>query len=200
MMKKTRKGLIGLFGCLVGLLVVVMASTVVRTRHSVVVHTEETDMIPQQVVLYRQDDVRWAEDRLGVSSFTMESSGCLVSCIASAVSMEKGQTVTPGELNQIFSEHNVYDGEGNLQWSALEKIGAYSVNVYQEVSQEEIDRCLEAGHYPIVRVRVNGIGNYHYVLIVGAEDRNYICMDPLADELTKLSRYLNRVYAVRLVM
>lgn len=200
MMKKTRKGLIGLIGCLVGLLVVVMASTVVRLRHSVVVHTEETDMIPHQVVLYRQDDVRWAEDRLGVSSFTMESSGCLVSCIASAVSMEKGQTVTPGELNQIFSEHNVYDGEGNLQWSALEKIGAYSVNVYQEVSQEEIDRCLEAGHYPIVRVRVNGIGNYHYVLIVGAEDRNYICMDPLADELTKLSRYLNRVYAVRLVM
>lgn len=199
-MKKTRKRLISLSGCLAGLLAVVMALTVLRLRHSVVVQTGEPDMIPQEVTLYRQDDARWAEDRLGASSFTMKSSGCLVSCIASAVSMESGRMVTPGELNQIFSEHNVYDGEGNLQWAVLEKIGVYSVNVYQEVSREEIDRCLAAGHYPIVRVRVNGIGNYHYVLIVGVEDRNYICMDPLADELTKLSRYLNRVYALRLVM
>lgn len=199
MMKETRKRLIRLFVCLVGLLAVIMAIIVLRLRHSEAVQTGEQDMIPQEVALYRQDDACWAEDRLGVSSFTMKSSGCLVSCIAAAVSMESGQMVTPGELNHIFSEHNVYDGEGNLQWEALEKIGAYSVNIYQEVSGEEIDRCLTAGHYPIVRVRVNGIGNYHYVLIVGIEDSDYVCMDPLADELTKLSRYLNRVYAVRLV-
>ncbi len=186
--------------CLAGLLVVIAGLTGVRLRHGVTVRTEENDIMPQNVTLYRQDDERWAKDRLGDSSYTMKSSGCLVSCIASAVSMEGGQMVTPGELNTLFSEHGVYDREGNLQWKALEKAGGYSVNVYQNVSEAEIDSCLTAGHYPIVRVRVNGIGNYHYVLIVGIEDCDYICMDPLKDELTGLSRYLNRVYAMRLVM
>jgi hypothetical protein len=31
------------------------------------------------------------------------------------------------------------------------------------------------------------------------EEGDYICMDPLADSLTKLSDYLGRVYAVRVV-
>lgn len=189
-----------LFVCLAGLSVVIGGLTGVRLRHGVTVRTEENDIMPQNVALYRQDDERWAKERLGDSSYTMKSSGCLVSCIASAVSMESGQAVTPGELNTLFSEHDVYDREGNLQWKALEKAGGYSVNVYQNVSEAEIDSCLTAGHYPIVRVRMNGIGNYHYVLIVGIEDRDYICMDPLKDELTGLSRYLNRVYAMRLVM
>ncbi len=186
--------------CLAGLSVVIGGLTGVRLRHGVTVRTEENDIMPQNVALYRQDDERWAKERLGDSSYTMKSSGCLVSCIASAVSMEGGQAVTPGELNTLFSEHDVYDREGNLQWKALEKAGGYSVNVYQNVSEAEIDSCLTAGHYPIVRVRMNGIGNYHYVLIVGIEDSDYICMDPLKDELTGLSRYLNRVYAMRLVM
>lgn len=199
-MKNARKIWMRLILCLAGLSVAIAGVAGLRLRHGVTVRTEENDSIPQEVICYRQDDERWAKDRLGDSSYTMKSSGCLVSCIASAVSMEAGQTVTPGELNRLFSGENVYDSEGNLQWDALGKAAGYSVNVYQEVSEDEIDRCLAAGHYPIVRVRMNGIGNYHYVLIVGIEDRNYVCMDPLEDELTKLSRYLNRVYAVRVVV
>lgn len=200
MKKSTGKILVRLAVCLAGLAAAAAGLAGVRLRHSVAVHAGETDLIPQEVALYRQDDARWAGDRLGDSSYTMKSSGCLVSCIASAISMESGQAVTPGELNTLFSENNVYDGEGNLQWTALEEAGGYAVTVYQEVSEEEINRCLAAGHYPIVRVRMHGIGNYHYVLITGVEDRDYICMDPLEDKLTKLSRYFNRVYAVRLVM
>lgn len=199
-MEDKRKRRITIAICLAGILAAVIVLTGLRLRHGVTVRTGVADIVPQEVTIYRQDDERWAQDRLGDSSFTMKSSGCLVSCIASAVSMESGQEVTPGELNRVLSEQNVYDGEGNLQWTALEKAGDYSVTVYQGVSAEEIDRCLTEGHYPIVRVRVNGIGNYHYVLIVGAEGGNYICMDPLLDELTRSSRYLNRVYAVRLVI
>lgn len=199
-MEDKRKRRITIAICLAGILAAVIVLTGLRLRHGVTVRTGVADIVPQEVTIYRQDDERWAQDRLGDSSFTMKSSGCLVSCIAAAVSMESRQEVTPGELNRVLSEKNVYDGEGNLQWTALEKVGDYSVTVYQEVSAEEIDRCLTEGHYPIVRVRVNGIGNYHYVLIVGAEGGNYICMDPLLDELTRSSRYLNRVYAVRLVI
>lgn len=170
-----------------------------RLRNSVLIRADQTEIPLLNVTAYRQDDAQWANDTLGNSSFTMKSSGCLVSCIASAVSMESGNDVTPGELNRIFTEYDVYDSEGNIQWSAIDQIDGYFTQVYHGVSQQEINQCLAAGHYPIVRVRVNAVGNFHYVLIVGAENGDYICMDPLKSELTGLSQYAGRVYAMRMV-
>ena len=169
-----------------------------RLRNGVRMTALEANIPPDPVVSYRQDDPAWASDRLGDSKYTMKSSGCLVSCIASAVSMEGG-AVTPGELNALFSENGVYDGNGNMQWDALEAIDGYGVKVYEKPSAAAIEECLAEGHYPIVRVRMGGIGNTHYVLITGAEDGVYICMDPLADRPTRLSRYWDRIYAVRCV-
>ena len=152
-----------------------------------------------EVVFYRQDDERWREDRLGESKYTMGSSGCLVSCIASALSMESSMEETPGALNERFSAKQVYDVEGNLQWGLLSEAGEYQADVYGEVSTDVIEDCLSEGHYPIVRVRMYALGNIHYVLIVGAGDGEYLCMDPLRDEITELSDYGNRVYALRCV-
>lgn len=154
--------------------------------------------LPEAIALYQQDDEKWAADYLGNSSYTMKSSGCLVTCIASAIS-NSGESITPKALNLLFSESGVYDGEGNVQWSCISEMDGYSVQVYDSVSESDIAQCLSEGRYPIVRVRMHGIGNYHYVLIVGAEEDEYICMDPLEKRLTKLSDYGSRVYAVRCV-
>lgn len=104
---------------------------------------------------------------MGESSYTMKTSGCLVTCIATASSIETREMITPGELNRIFSAHNVYDSEGNIQWTEIAKIDGYFVNVCDEVSEDIIYQCLR--------------------------------MDPLEDEVTKLSDYMNLVYAVRIV-
>lgn len=161
---------------------------------------EDREHLPErEVVLYRQDDAGWGEDRLGASGYTMGSSGCLVSCIASALSMESGTEETPGALNKKFSEKRVYDGEGNLQWEPLSEGGEYQADVYGEVSADVIEACLSQGHYPIVRVRMYALGNFHYVLIIGSRGGEYLCMDPLRDVLTELSDYGSRVYAVRCV-
>lgn len=171
----------------------------VRLRGSVVVKSGQAKPVVGEVVVYRQDDKIWADDTLGDSHFTMRSSGCLVTCIASAVSMETGQKVTPGALNKIFSENQVYDSEGNIHWAAIDKIEGYHAKVFEKVSEAEIMECLAAGCYPIIRVRMHGFGSFHYVLIVGSEGGEYVCMDPLENSLTKLTDYLNRVYAVRIV-
>lgn len=170
-----------------------------RLRNGVTIRAGETEIPPHDVITYRQDDTRWANDTLGDSSFTMKSSGCLVSCIASAVSMESGTEMTPGELNRLFTKSNVYDKDGNVQWTAIDQMEGYAAQAYPSVSQQEIEQCLLTCHYPIVRVRVNAVGNFHYILIAGTEDGDYICMDPLKDELTRLSQYAGRVYAVRMV-
>lgn len=136
----------------------------------------------------------WASDYLGNSSFTMEKSGCLVTCIASVLG------ITPQILNEEFSKNNVYDSEGNLLWNQISNVNEnYKTEVYSEASEEILMDCLESGRFPIVRVRMHGFGNFHYVLIVKAEDGVFYCMDSLKDELTPLTAYGNRVYAVRCV-
>lgn len=154
--------------------------------------------VNESAVIYRQDDALWAEDLLGASKYTMGSSGCLVSCIAAAVTMN-GENIEPGELNKLFSDNHIYDAEGNIQWDNINKLEGYGAEVFTDVSNDYIENCLEAGNYPIVCVRIQGLGNLHYVLIIGAEDGEYICMDPLKDKYSKLSDYGNRVYAIRCV-
>lgn len=169
-----------------------------RMHNGVRIKPSEAYAIADGIIFYRQDDAAWCEDYLGESSYTMKSSGCLVACIAAAVSAGDAY-ITPGELNAFFSDNNVYDDEGNLQWFTLADLDGYFVNVYDDVSEKEIEQCLSDGRYPIVRVRMHGAGNYHYVLIVGTEDEEYVCMDPLKNDLTKLSDYWDYVYAVRCV-
>lgn len=169
-----------------------------RVRHGVRVKPDKSNELTNSVIQYRQDEEDWAMDVLGDSAYTMKSSGCLVTCIAAAISAG-GEPVTPGELNTLFSENEVYDSEGNIQWSNLADLEGYHVEVYGDVSEKDIAQCLLDGHYPIVRVRMRGIGNYHYVLIVGTDDGEYLCMDPLQDDMTRLSDYFGLVYAVRCV-
>lgn len=197
--RKSNRVKITLLCFLLGIIITVAGFLVLRFRGSVIVKPSLTKLSASEVIPYRQDDGVWADKKLGDSRFTMKYSGCLVTCIASAVSMETGAELTPGALNDLFSENQVYDIEGNIQWAALEAIEGYSVEIFKEVSESEIAQCLAAGHYPIVRVRMHGLGNFHYVLIVGVEDGDYLCMDPLESELTYLSHYQNRVYAVRMV-
>lgn len=170
---------------------------VIRFRGSKVVRPDENINITENIVFFRQDDSNWYSDKLGSSSYNMKSSGCLVSCIASALSMS-GEDISAGNLNRRLSEQNVYDSEGNLLWNNLREIG-YEVEVFSEVSESILLQCLQQNQFPIVRVRVKGIGSFHYVLIVKAENQMFYCMDPLQDGLIPLSDYGNRVYAVRCV-
>lgn len=200
MLKKRKKQIKAIFILSgIGIFSIFFCVLLLRLHGGSVVRAKGEDLLLKEAVAYRQDDMRWADDRLGDSAFTMKSSGCLVSCIASAVSMQTDEEITPGELNRIFSEKHVYDGEGNIQWTAIRQVPGYSAEVFADVSGTEIEECLEAGNYPIVRVRVKGVGSFHYVLLVGRQDGEYLCMDPLEDNVTKLSDYGNRVYAVRLV-
>lgn len=185
--------------CLLLLLLAAAVLITLRFRGSKVIHATEDVLPGKEIVFYRQDDIRWAEDTLGSSSYTLKSSGCLVSCIASAVSMMDDKEETPHTLNEQFSAENVYDSEGNILWGNLRKAGNYEVDVFSEVTSDLLTKYLKEGKYPIVRVRMKGIGNFHYVLIVKAENGEFYCMDPLKDGLMPLREYGNRIYAVRCV-
>lgn len=163
----------------------------------------------ENAVYFCQKDPIWKDDTLGDSSYHMEDSGCLTSCIAAAINMQNIQIdninseVTPGTLNQYFSDNNVYDKDGNILWNELEN--AINVNVVLkdavDLADDELDTIIEKGYYPIVRVKMPSSGNYHYVLIIGADNGSYLCMDPLDEksEPVSLSEFENVIYAVRYI-
>lgn len=168
-----------------------------RLSNGVNISARGREDISYPITLFRQDDMLWQNDKLGTSDYIMKKSGCVTSCIATALSQNMNE-ITPGELNRIFSENSVYDANGNLQWKKLESLG-YQTEVLSTVSEAEIYTYLKNCQFPIIRVRVNGFGSFHYVLIVGIEKGEYICMDPLKDHLVPLSSYWSRVYAVRVI-
>lgn len=171
-----------------------------RSKGTVLVPQRETPVL--ETVFYRQKDERWAEDTLGESRYRMRSSGCLVCCIAASLTMQGREETDPGVLNRLLSQNGGYDEAGNLQWDVLSLLEPQiSAERCQTVDEEAVMENLEAGRLPIVRVRLNGTGSVHYVLITGARDGEYWCMDPLAEkeEEAALSAFAGRVYAVRYV-
>lgn len=198
MRRKTGKRACSVIVLLAGILIIVLGFMLLRFRGSTVVHAGEMISSNPKIVFYRQDDEQWAAETMGDSAYTLAESGCLVSCIASAVTM-MGNEKTPYALNEMFSGQNVFDAEGNLLWNNLRNTGEYEAEVFGSVTEELLTSLLKEGKYPIVRVRMYGLGNFHYVLIVKAEAGEYYCMDPLRDGLVPLSLYGNRVYAVRCV-
>lgn len=160
----------------------------------------DKDIAVREDVYYGQKDALWAKETLGQSRYTMGSSGCLVCCIAASLELQGREAQNPGSLNQELSRNSGYDEEGNLQWDALSSLDSrISVERCSTVDGRALQNNLEAGRFPIARVRINGTGSVHYVLIVGAKDGEYWCMDPLkeSEKIVPLSNFGNRVYAVR---
>lgn len=193
-MKKRRL----ILGMVIGIVLLLTGWLFWRLHAGVRVNCVSEHKVNEQIIFYRQDNSEWGNDTLGNSSYTMKTSGCLVTCIASAISVNDS-TITPGKMNALFTKNSIYDEDGNMQWDQMQKIDGLHVERYDDVSNDDIEHCLEEGRYPIVRVRRKGLGSYHYILIVGTDNGEYICMDPLEDRQMKLSEYGNFVYAVRCV-
>lgn len=212
-----KKKIVGILICIVCFILAVATAFMIRTKGSICIHSR-SDYTPDKTIYYLQNDPQWRDERLGGSSYTMAGSGCLTTCIASELQMQHikvsdiqnvagsdiGQSITPGTLNEFFSEQGVYDAEGNIQWDALEQ--ALDVEVVKlragELGNDGLDTLLSQGVFPIAFVRVYGLGSFHFVLITGSKDGEYLCMDPLNEkqDAVPLSRFGDRIFAVRYII
>ena len=95
-----------------------------------------------EAVYYLQKDEEWAADPLGESRFTMGSSGCLVTCLATLFDLY-GESVTPGELNRLFTEQGVYNASGDVIWGNISSVyPEATVTVYKTVDEQAIEAAL----------------------------------------------------------
>lgn len=157
---------------------------------------------PPAVTYYLQRDELWKNDKLGESSFTMGSSGCLVTSIASLLNLY-GEQVTPGQLNKKLQEAGAYNSTGDVIWAGIsEAYPEIRTIVPGNVEPDEIEKALKNGRYPLVKVKHLGNGYWHWVLLIGSDERGYLCMDPLYNkkEARPLSDHGGKVYSYRLVV
>lgn len=189
----------------------------------------ETEWLCENPVYYRQNDDAWKGDRMGTAVDTMGGSGCLVTCLAASMEMQAAASdtadktdtagagerkahagagrpgkaeMTPKKLNEELAGHQVYDERANILWNPLrEYLTGWTVYTPSRPDGAVIEEMLNAGHFPIVKVRMPRSGASHWVVLVEARGGEYYCMDPLhrEDELVPLSGFGNTVYSVRSV-
>ena len=159
------------------------------------------------MVYFMQKDSRWGEAHLGEARDTMASSGCLVCCLAAGLDMQARDKnldlyMTAGQLNEVFSREDVYTESGAVIWNKIqEAVPGTICYVADTVNKNEIDQLLADGIFPVVKVRMGGVGAWHWVLLTGTDENGYVCMDPMgeAEVPVSLSEFQDRVYSVRAV-
>lgn len=125
---------------------------ILRLRHGVKVKPDNDGILTKTVICYRQDEESWAMDSLGDSSYTMKSSGCLVACIASAISA--------GDEPVTYTNVGVIDPVDNKDFEMQDWQEAYAAYI------EEEDKD---GYYTYSLIYVNGDDIPELVIDTGGE-------------------------------
>lgn len=128
---------------------------------------------------FLQKDPRWGSERLGHSSDTMASDGCLVTATSMALANLGFQT-NPSDLNARLTQTNSFTPRGWLIWDGIRKVtaGRAEAVYHTEVSEEIIDSCMVSGQYPLVQFYLKN-GRSHWALILKHDARGYHMRDPL---------------------
>ena len=133
----------------------------------------------RDTVAYSQLDPRWKSDRLGTTTDTMGSDGCLVTATSMALSNLGFQT-SPKDLNQRLTQTNSYTKQGWLIWDGIRRVtgGRAVATYYDTVDAPKIDNCMRSGQYPMVQFYLPS-GRSHWAMIVKHDARGYHMRDPL---------------------
>lgn len=136
-------------------------------------------LVLRDSVAFSQKDPRWASDRLGKTSDTLGSDGCLVTSAAMALSNLGFQT-SPKDLNHRLTQTKSYTRNGWLIWDGIRRVtdGRAVATFYDKVDAPTIDKCLRSGDYPMVQFYLPN-GRSHWAMIVKHDARGYHMRDPL---------------------
>lgn len=174
-------------------------------RHFYISHNGITlkakqDMKPLLTSCYQQNDPLWGSERIGRTSTTIGSQGCLISCAAASIT-NLGYQITPKELNHKLTAKDGYDGANLIWYKIHEAIPEMDYKYSRIFTASTIDRDLKNGYCPLVNVKFRNGGITHWVMIVGAENGEYLVCDPLNPDAEPfpLSEH-GKVYSYRVIV
>jgi len=123
---------------------------------------------------YSQRDSRWANDKIGNSSYSVYESGCLVTSVA-MIHKYYGHNMDPGELAD--EESYFFYGNMLVPWPAPDGLD-YSLLGYG-YPKSKIDDELDRDNPVIVGVTANNSAGTHFIVLISGEDGDYKMYDPI---------------------
>ena len=152
-------------------------------------------------ITWRQKDPKWSNIKIGNSSGTLGSIGCLVTSIS--ILIEKSgvendiKPFNPGTFVEALNANNGFDSSGNLQYSAVNKavpkfkyVG--NVNLRDKSKQEKlslIKQYLNSGYFITAEVKGATPGNQHWVAVISADDTGITMVYPGSNHTIMCNAY-----------
>ena len=154
--------------------------------------------------VFRQDDPKWASETIGDTTDTMERYGCTIASVALAASNLTQSEITPQALETRLSDVGGFTDRGWLIWDKITPAtdGNIQAKYFDTPNHADIDACMKAGHYPILKIKLRG-SIIHWVAVVGRTKDQYLIRDPLVGKATdgpiELSHRSDDIYGVRCI-
>lgn len=154
-----------------------------------------------EYVNWRQGDPSWANVRIGNTSSTVGRIGCLVTSIAILIEKSGVNTTispfNPGTFVEALNKNGGFDGDGNLQYAAVNKavpgfeyVG--NVNLREKSRSEKlatISQYFSQGYYLTAEVKGATQGSQHWVAITGVDSVNVMMVDPASSQTIMWNAY-----------
>ena len=154
-----------------------------------------------EYISWRQRDPQWANVKMGNSSGTIGSIGCLVTSVSILIEKSGVNTTikpfNPGTFVEALNKNGGFDSYGNLQYAAISKavpgfkyVG--KVNLRNKTREEKlslIKQYLNAGYYITVEVKGATPGNQHWVAVINVEGNSVIMVDPGTNQTNMWNAY-----------
>ena len=154
-----------------------------------------------EYVGWRQTDPKWSSIRVGNSSGTLGSIGCLITSIS--ILIEKSgcntmiQPFNPGTFLEALNKNNGFDANGNLQYAAVTKavpsfkyVG--NVNLRGKTRDEKlslIKQYMDSGYYITAEVKGATPGHQHWVAVTNVDGSSVIMVDPGSEQTIMWNAY-----------
>ena len=154
-----------------------------------------------EYINWRQTDPKWSSIRVGNSSGTLGSIGCLITSISILIEKSGCNTMikpfNPGTFLEALNKHNGFDGSGNLQYAAVTKaVPAFKYvgnqNLRGKTKDEKlslIKQYLDSGYYLTAEVKGATKGSQHWVAVIRVENNNVIMVDPGSNQTVMWNAY-----------
>ena len=154
-----------------------------------------------EFISWRQRDPQWSNVKMGNSSGTIGSIGCLVTSVSILIEKSGVNTTikpfNPGTFVEALNKNGGFDSNGNLQYAAISKavpgfkyVG--KIDLRGKTKEEKlslIKQYLNAGYYITAEVKGATPGNQHWVAVINIEGNSIIMVDPGTDQTNMWNAY-----------
>jgi len=141
-------------------------------------------------IFLEQDDPKWADEKIGKTSFTIGAYGCLITDL-SMLSYWYGEYFSPKEL----SEKANFTPKGWYIWRSGDSFLPFNFKYRYYIKDAiKIKEILFSEDNAVV-VRVSAYGAYHWLAVIGYDQvsKEFIGADPLTGDKVFIERKYGRI-------